>query len=265
VNGNRRSAAIGDFIDLATIASLTGNTPRSLEVHRGFLNAARQLAPRIEAQLKVILDSNQGMVEIIFAGHSAGGAVSSLLFAHFMSYFTKYDMLRSDHITISSITFGAPPLFSSNPTSRFRAIQRTGILGQGLMLAFITEGDPVPRTDDSYLKVLLGLLTTQFGQGNQDSGPTLSAARNLRPALPLPPLSRFSLGELIIIRDLNADAEDDSAEELQASVLTAEELGELLFGNFFAHHMNAYVEVCGSIGRGQFNELPESSQHTYRF
>jgi acyl-CoA reductase-like NAD-dependent aldehyde dehydrogenase len=48
--------------------------------HAGFLNGAENLMPFVSKKVKEITSHNQ-VRHILFTGHSAGGAVSSLLFA----------------------------------------------------------------------------------------------------------------------------------------------------------------------------------------
>ena len=56
----------------------------SPQVHSGFLLGAKALAERVKEQLD-ISESGRGPTQILFTGHSAGAAVASLLFQHFLS------------------------------------------------------------------------------------------------------------------------------------------------------------------------------------
>ncbi|KAL8402724.1 hypothetical protein RB596_009190 [Gaeumannomyces avenae] len=66
------------------------NIPESIlnpapKVHRGFANCATTLAPAIKQQIKAVLDEMQSQsreTEVVFTGHSAGGAVPPLLSCH---------------------------------------------------------------------------------------------------------------------------------------------------------------------------------------
>ncbi|KAL8340922.1 hypothetical protein RB601_006837 [Gaeumannomyces tritici] len=58
------------------------------KVHRGFANCAMTLAPAIKQQIEAVLNEMQSQdreIEMVFTGHSAGGAVASLLFCHFLT------------------------------------------------------------------------------------------------------------------------------------------------------------------------------------
>ncbi|KAK7444613.1 hypothetical protein Landi51_08425 [Colletotrichum acutatum] len=72
--------------DLVTIPeSRLKPTPK---VHRGFAKCARTIAPGLVDQIKTALDENQTQdqeIEIVFTGHSAGGAVACLLFCYVLT------------------------------------------------------------------------------------------------------------------------------------------------------------------------------------
>ncbi|OCK99460.1 alpha/beta-hydrolase [Cenococcum geophilum 1.58] len=258
VNANNHAADVKDFINMETLNMLTGqNDTGALLVHRGFLASARELAPKIRPHLESALRSNPGNVNVIFTGHSAGGAVASLLYAHFFSNtFTLYSFLDAAHISLSIITFGAPPIFSRDILPIFSSIP-PGLVGKGELWSIVNEGDPVPRADDAYIRVLLRLIQKTDAAGapaptNRFLG--FAQRGSSKPRQQLPPLSLHALGTLIVLRDANADAADPEAEEeLRAEVLRPQELGTLLFANFFAHKMNSYLEGVGRVARGEVN------------
>jgi hypothetical protein len=53
-------------------------------VHSGFLNGAKALLPEIKSQISSSLADNAGIQHVIFTGHSAGGAVITLIFMHML-------------------------------------------------------------------------------------------------------------------------------------------------------------------------------------
>ena len=233
------------------------NDTGALLVHRGFLASARELAPKIRPHLESALRSNPGKVNVIFTGHSAGGAVASLLYAHFFSNaFTLYSFLDAAHISLSIITFGAPPIFSRDILPVFSNIP-PGLVGKGELWSIVNEGDPVPRADDAYIRVLLRLIQkTDTAGAPAPTNRFLGFAQrgSSKPRQQLPPLSLYALGTLIVLRDANADAADlEAEEELRAEVLRPQELGTLLFANFFAHKMNSYLEGVDRVARGEVN------------
>jgi hypothetical protein len=56
-----------------------------------------------------------------------------------------------------------------------------------------------------------------------------------------------------VLRDRNSDAEDEAEEDLQANVLSRQELQGLLFANFFAAQKAEYVDVAAKLASGEFN------------
>jgi hypothetical protein len=57
--------------------------PAPILAHGGFLAAARSLKDQITEPIHSFLSKTTGLLKILFTGHSAGGAVASLLYAHF--------------------------------------------------------------------------------------------------------------------------------------------------------------------------------------
>ena len=53
-------------------------------VHAGFLNGVLALLPELLVQINAYIATTSNP-HIMFTGHSAGGAVAALAFAHFMS------------------------------------------------------------------------------------------------------------------------------------------------------------------------------------
>jgi hypothetical protein len=51
--------------------------------HSGFLQSAEALLPQISARLSRLVEEF-GAKQVLFTGHSAGGAVASLLCSHFL-------------------------------------------------------------------------------------------------------------------------------------------------------------------------------------
>lgn len=276
VNFNRGSTNASPFIAVDQIRDLTGNSnARQTNVHRGFLHAAQELVPYIWDKLKSILVDNPGSLDVVFTGHSAGGAVVSLLFAHFLSHaFSKYqEQLLSQYVRLSCITFGAPPIFTTNEFPTFRSLQNPdtlGLIGKGLILSFINEGDPLPRADEPFVNVLLDLLAEPSSidptspQDSKSRG--LFRSRSQRYASgstkQLPAISLFGLGELILIRDANADGDGDGEQDLRLCSLRPQELEKFLFANFFAHHKDVYVEHIAAIAKGEFNGGRTWAHHT---
>lgn len=79
------AAATDDEITqpLATLQELSGRSVLP-QAHSGFLIGAKALAQHVADQLEKCMRNN-GPNDVLFTGHSAGAAVSSLLFHHFLS------------------------------------------------------------------------------------------------------------------------------------------------------------------------------------
>ncbi|KAI5920327.1 Alpha/Beta hydrolase protein [Camillea tinctor] len=126
--------------------------------HAGFLSAARKMIAPVAARLRHLLqeDPRRCSYSLLIAGHSAGGAVASLLYMHMLAT-TKAAASELNQLTgffkcIHCITFGAPPV-SLLPLRK----PATSALRPSQFLSFVNEGDPVARADKAYVKSLLEL------------------------------------------------------------------------------------------------------------
>ncbi|CAG7970262.1 unnamed protein product [Penicillium salamii] len=126
--------------------------------HSGFLSVARKMVAPVAARLRNLLeeDPNRMAYSLIFTGHSAGGAVASLLYLHLLSespaVCSELTHLRGCFKRIHCITFGAPPI-SIRPFHPFNGVNGS----KSMFFAFINEGDPVARADKGYFLSLLDL------------------------------------------------------------------------------------------------------------
>jgi alpha-beta hydrolase superfamily lysophospholipase len=53
---------------------------RSIDAHSGFMNSAEALEDVVAERIRLYVQRRRSNAHIIFTGHSAGGAVASLLF-----------------------------------------------------------------------------------------------------------------------------------------------------------------------------------------
>jgi hypothetical protein len=124
--------------------------------HAGFLHVARQMIQPVADRLRTLLEENpsRSHCSLLITGHSAGGAVASLLFAHMMSTTVSSDLsyLTGFFKRVHCITFGAPPI-SLLPLKRPNDKRHR----KSLFFSFINEGDPVPRADKQTVRSLLKL------------------------------------------------------------------------------------------------------------
>lgn len=93
---------------------------------------------------------------LLITGHSAGGAVASLLYAHMHSTSPGADSelneLTGCFKRVHCVTFGTPPV-SVLPLQKPNCRE----LKKSLFLSFVNEGDPVVRADKAYVKSLIEL------------------------------------------------------------------------------------------------------------
>jgi hypothetical protein len=152
---------------------------------------------------------------LLFTGHSAGGAIAAMLYAHFVNTravsgnrapgLTPRNVFSSVHC----ITFGAPPittvpLVPSDPSS--------------ICLSVVNDGDPIPRADGKYINALLKIY----------AGPEHSSTTSHD----LPPRTFFNAGRVLVVLP-------------DGSLLRPNESGpgsltETVMGNKSMHSMNKY-------------------------
>ncbi|EXJ64499.1 hypothetical protein A1O7_00835 [Cladophialophora yegresii CBS 114405] len=150
--------------------------------HSGFLRVAKAMVRPIAARLRHLLEENpsRASCSLLITGHSAGGAVASLLYAHMLSTSVQSDLniLTGCFKRVHCVTFGAPPV-------SLLALQKPdttdGRLRKCLFHSFINEGDPVVRAERAYVKSLVDLLS-------QPVPSSVAAVQqkppNLKPSLP---------------------------------------------------------------------------------
>ncbi|KAI1445127.1 alpha/beta-hydrolase [Annulohypoxylon stygium] len=126
--------------------------------HAGFLSVARKMISPVAARLRHLLeeDPRRCSYSLLITGHSAGGAVASLLYAHMLST-SKDASSELNHLTgcfkrVHCITFGTPPV-SLHPLQKPLKSE----FKKFIFLTFINEGDPVTRADKAYVKSLIEL------------------------------------------------------------------------------------------------------------
>lgn len=133
--------------------------------HAGFLDVAKKMVKPVAARLAQILNENprRASASLVITGHSAGGAVASLLFCHMLSgpgvkpEHPELKELVNCFKRIHCVAFGAPPVSLLPLTKPVHGEER---LQKSLFLSFINEFDPVPRADKAYVKSLVELYTS---------------------------------------------------------------------------------------------------------
>ncbi|KXH51296.1 hypothetical protein CNYM01_05230 [Colletotrichum nymphaeae SA-01] len=210
------------------------------KVHRGFAQCATALAPGLLHQIKAALedDDMQGQtVEIVFTGHSAGGAVACLLFCHFLT--CHGHVSGSNKPTLSCITFGCPPFINADIDSRLTDLFPGSGFLRGSMLTFVNDGDPIPRMDSAYATELARIWNLVGGS----TCPPMSAIPEFKP----PKLRLSSLGEVVWLSEKDQEIrrkgneEENEGLKVAACYLNRNDLEKHAWANVMAHDMNLYV------------------------
>ncbi|KAF8459250.1 Alpha/Beta hydrolase protein, partial [Kalaharituber pfeilii] len=257
VNSNGTPRSVGDFCNLSHLLPPTRSAtkhPDPVKAHSGFLHCAHALLPQVRQELhKLIKEFNTH--NVLFTGHSAGGAVASLLFTHFLSISHR----DYKNIKFSLVTFGAPPVTSPDITP---LLLRSKV-HRGTFLAICNEYDPVPRADSEYIRSLLDLHRSAYGlpplpEPNKATSSTAisqcmdSIRRRVTSTgewiLPTPVL--HPLGRLIILKDRNADGD---GMDLYTYEVKGERFEKLLFVKVAAHRRGVYLENVERVRKGSIN------------
>ncbi|KAI9861655.1 MAG: hypothetical protein M1824_002085 [Vezdaea acicularis] len=229
--------------------------------HSGFLSVARKMLKPVASRLRQLLEENPDRrgCSLLITGHSAGGAVAALLYAHMLSNLdSELTALTGAFKRVHCITFGAPPVsllpLQKPDKRRYRKF---------LFLGLINEGDPVPRADKTYVRSLLDLYASPTPHGvptpsppprtrdrKRSSPPKASPSKalalrpgNNAPDWPVPPNSLSNAGHLVLLR-----AREDGR-EVRACTTSDEQLRSVIFGDPVMHMMKVYarrVEVLAT-------------------
>lgn len=128
--------------------------------HSGFLKVAKAMIKPIAARLRTLLeeDPNRTSCSLLITGHSAGGAVASLLYTHMLSELVESELsiLTGCFRRVHCVVFGTPPI-SLLPLQKPKTAD--GRLQKCIFFSFMNEGDPVVRAERAYVKSLVDLLS----------------------------------------------------------------------------------------------------------
>ena len=215
----------------------------------------------VAARLRTLLRENpsRSSCSLLITGHSAGGAVAALLYAHMMSTTVRSEL---NHLTgffkrVHCITFGAPPvslLPLQKPTDKRHE--------KSLFLSFINEGDPVPRADKTVVSSLVKLyaspapnsicnLSTVSNlvlpvQGKKSKRPQKGKSNSWPPPGPtgpmpvwdIPPSTLSTAGRLVLLRIKPGTVGEQN---IEGCGVTDEQLRGVVFGDPMCHMMNLYA------------------------
>ncbi|PVI06441.1 alpha/beta-hydrolase [Periconia macrospinosa] len=208
--------------------------------HAGFLYVARKMVKPVADRLRVLLQENpaRSNASLLITGHSAGGAVAALLFAHMMSLTIQSDLnyLTGFFKRVHCITFGAPPV-SLLPLKRSNDTQHR----KSLFFSFINEGDPVPRADRDVVKSLLRLYSSP--------SPNLKSTTTSMPEYPIVPGSLSPAGRLVVLRNKPGSHTVDGEEIIEAVTVEDDMFRTVVYGDPMKHMMKLYrrrVEILAT-------------------
>lgn len=238
--------------------------------HAGFLYVARKMIKPVAERLRVLLQENpaRSSCSLLITGHSAGGAVAALLYAHMMSVTVQSEL---SHLTgffkrVHCITFGAPPITLLPLTPSTDKRHR-----KSLFYSFINEGDPVPRADKAVVKSLVKLWSSSTPDttytstlasmsklnlalptsGKKSANPrkhtkpskallpatSLSATNPVSPPWPVVPCTLSNAGRLIVLRQKHGSVKE---ENIEAVTVTDDMLRSVVYGDPVKHQMTLY-------------------------
>jgi hypothetical protein len=234
--------------------------PAAVLAHGGFLTCARSLLPLLLEELSRQVDVDPTLSKVILTGHSAGGAVSSLIFLHLLCRAPG----KLSNLEFSLVTFGPAPVLSSNLTSF--ALKSPNV---GFVLAFVNEYDIVPRADRPYVRSIVNLYRSRYGlpsvaspgiapsleQMEVNSAETsivlesdgMSQGGKMEMELwALPKPSYHVVGNIIVLQSPHATApsatQGPPAKSVRAVQVSQSEFQDLLFCDLGVHKRKTYLQ-----------------------
>lgn len=224
--------------------------------HTGFLQVARSMVVPVANRLRELLEQAPNRLEgtsLLFTGHSAGGAVASLLYMHMFSKKSNNPLSVFDGIfkRIHCVTFGVPPV-SLLPLQKPNEHKYK----KNLFISFVNEGDPIVRADKSYLKSLVRLFAASAPKNSATPGlrqkvsrqvlrahNTSSKAKAHAPIWEVPDATLSNAGRIVVLREVPG-----KSSKVEAVSCSDGELRGLVFGDPVMHHMDVYQRRVSAIG-----------------
>ncbi|KAF3481519.1 uncharacterized protein GIQ15_04278 [Arthroderma uncinatum] len=279
VNANTKPKSVADFIKFANenIGHIfsKSHTPAvaDCKAHSGFLNSAEALNAICSQRIdEYIQKAGSERCHIVFTGHSAGGAVASLLYLrHISNQIPGKQELSNSSIRLSCITFGALPVVDSSVLAFHPQREQSG----GVCMNFVNEFDMVSRADRPYIICLVNLLRSLHGRpplGSDEDEANFHAVpspETLNPETkasdsanllaenvwPVTPCYYHHVGPRIVLlkRLEQAFQSEGYLLELRAMIVPPEEFQKLLFCRLAVHRRVCYAERVQMIEEGKFN------------
>jgi len=224
--------------------------------HAGFLCVAKFMVAQVAGRLRTLLqeDPSRSTASLLITGHSAGGAVAQLLYAHMLSETVQSELtyLTGFFKRVHCVTFGAPPV-SLLPLAKPESKKNR----KSLFLAFINEGDPVARADPAIVRSLLKLYATptpdnpcpiissvmpalKTGKRPSKTGKTSAwPATNTNLVWKIPASTLSLAGRIALLREKYGGRGGDDIEVCQ---VTDEMLRDVVYGDPLCHTMTMYAK-----------------------
>ncbi|KAL2197038.1 Alpha/Beta hydrolase protein [Corynascus similis CBS 632.67] len=217
----------------------------TFRVHSGFLNGARALLPVVKEQLaSTVGPGSDRASHVIFTGHSAGGAVASLLYLHFLGIASQtFPFLR-----FSLVTFGSPPVIAPSVTTLVNEHLKHQT-NPGLAVAVVNETDVVARADNLYLSSLVDLYKSidslaPVAETTAQAQPRTRDGRYWQ----LPPPVYYLIGNIVVLKELDEDSDDPT---ITAFSVSESDFSRLLFCSSRAHHKEVYQRAVERLRRAE--------------
>lgn len=221
-------------------------------------------------------DPTRASYSLLITGHSAGGAVASLLYSHMLATSkeaqSELNIVASFFKRVHCVTFGTPPI-SLRPLTKPDDYNRRPQLRKSLFLSFVNEGDPVARADKAYVKSLLELFAAPapcvISSGRTDSGSkrprskektssSKSSSRQTKSSSSasavltwkVPENKLSCAGRIVVLRSGDPKArqkgrkrtvEERLNEGVVAQITSDEQLRKVIWGDPVAHVMRLYA------------------------
>ncbi|CAF3648347.1 unnamed protein product [Fusarium graminearum] len=260
VNANSRPRSTRGFIQRA----------EDLGAHSGFLNSVQALDSIIIARINDCIQNfdraNGQKPHILFTGHSAGGAVSQILYLQYIS-----NQAFNESAKFSCVTFGAPPCVTTSVDLSF---YQPG--GKTICLNIFNEFDFVTRADKPYILSLVEVARNMLNQprkpllpepetsseiidaslkATQDKEAELSSPKNEESHDQGPKTWKFSqplynhIGPSVVLL-----MRSENEMKLTAVEVTPAEFQKLLFCRTAVHGKRIYEQRVEALEQGHFND-----------
>jgi hypothetical protein len=217
--------------------------------HSGFLKVAKAMVIPVAARLRQLLeqDPSRCSSSLLITGHSAGGAVASLLYMHMLATTVESELniLTGCFKRVHCVTFGAPPV-------SFLPLQKPRRADKSLFLSFINEGDLIVRADKAYMVSLAKLLAGSKGSSHCSASTLVKKASHAvlksskedkgnrrAPYWPVPEAPLSNAGRLVVLREKPGSKRNPS---IEAVVTDDGKLRDVIFGDTSMHAMSLYQQ-----------------------